>query len=115
MEKLGIRIGERQPVLFPGTHREVITVREGYTELELIGPLGKLPDSTRLLARLVFGNGRVYGRLIEARIPGGGRLPVCLELYGADLKRGLEREPDGSPDSARVFSGGSIEAVERFE
>ncbi|NVJ04554.1 protein kinase [Myxococcus sp. AM001] len=117
MEKLGIRIGERQPVLFPGTHREVITVREGYTELELIGPLGKLPDSTRLLARLIFGGERVYGRLIEARIPGGGRIPICLELHGADLKRGLEREPDGGrgPDSTRVFSGGSIEAVEHFE
>ncbi|WNZ59534.1 serine/threonine-protein kinase [Myxococcus sp. MxC21-1] len=115
MEKLDIDIGESQPVLFPGTHRELITVREGYTELELIGPLGKLPDSTRFVARLIFGDGRVYGRLIEARIPGGERFPVCLELYDADGKRGLAREPDGGPDSARVFSGGDVEAVDRFE
>jgi len=115
MEKLDIDIGRRRPVLFPGTHREVITVRQGHAELELIGALGKLPDSTRFVARLTFGDGRVYGRLIEARIPGGERHPVCLELYDADGKRGLVRESDGGPDTARVFSGGTIEAVERFE
>ncbi|MFP2925480.1 serine/threonine protein kinase [Pyxidicoccus sp. 3LG] len=118
MEKLSIYAGSNRPVFFPGTHREVITVRDGHSELELIGPLGKLQDSTRFRVKLIIGNDRVYGRVTEARRPGGERIPVCLELYDGDKGgRGVIREPGGAadPDSALIFSVADVKAVERFE
>ncbi|MCK8504239.1 hypothetical protein [Myxococcus fulvus] len=115
MEKLDIGVGKIHPLKFPGTQRQVITVREGYTEWEVIGDWEGLPYPTRLSGRLVFGDGRVYGRLTEAHTPKGERIPVCMALYGTDLKLGLVRKPGGDADTAQVFSVGTVKAVERFE
>ncbi|MBZ4421762.1 serine/threonine-protein kinase [Myxococcus sp. RHSTA-1-4] len=115
MERLGIGVGEIHPLKFPGTQRQVISVREGYTEWEVIGEWEGLPYPTRLSGRLVFGDGRVYGRLTEARTPKGERIPVCMVLYGTDLKLGLLRKPGGGANTAQVFSVGTVKAVERFD
>jgi serine/threonine protein kinase len=115
MENLDLPIGGRHPMDFPGTRREVITVRDGYTEVNLVGWWEKLLPPTLLRGRLIIGKGRVYGRLTEARTPDGARIPICMELYGDDDKRGLVIEPDSGADSARVFSVGSVMAVDHFE
>ncbi|MCY1022365.1 serine/threonine protein kinase [Pyxidicoccus sp. MSG2] len=115
MEQLGIRIGSSRSMIFPGTRREVITVRDGYTEVRVMGPWDKLSSPMRLRGRLIIGEARVYGRMTEAHTPDGARTPVCMELYGTDDKRGLVIRPDSGPDSARVFSVGSVDAVNHFE
>jgi serine/threonine-protein kinase len=115
MEKLGIIVGNVHPVDFPGTRREYITVREGYTEVEVVGYWYKMRSPTRLRGRLIIGETRVYGRLTEALTPDGARIPVCMQLLGNDMKRGFIRERGGDADTARVFSVGRVEAVDRFE
>ena len=115
MRKLGLRIGGSHPVDFPGTRHEILAVRDGYTEVEVVGPWGKLLSPTRLRGRLIIGKTRVFGRLTEARTPDGTRIPVCMELYGTDDKRGLVPKPDGGSDFARVFSVGDVEVADHFE
>ncbi|MBZ4420941.1 serine/threonine-protein kinase [Myxococcus sp. RHSTA-1-4] len=115
MEKLGIIVGNIHPVDFPGTRREYITVREGYTEVEVVGYWYKMKSPTRLRGRLIIGETRVYGRMTEALTPDGERIPVCMQLLGNDKNRGFIRQPGGGPDTARVFSVGSVRAVDRFE
>lgn len=93
-----------------------ITVREGPTSVRLLQDWKKLPWHTTFSGRLVFGDRRIYGRLTEARTR-DGEFPVCVELVDLDLDRegGLVREPDGNPETARVFSTLKVRAVNRFE
>ena len=115
MNKLGIKMGERRWATFPiEGNPHFISVREGRTEIELFAGWEQLPPGTLLSGRLIFGDARVYGRLTSAHTS-EGELPVCLELLSTGLERGLERKPDGAPDSARVFSSTFVRAVERFE
>jgi len=115
MEKLGIRVGEFGPAMFPikGDTR-VIAVREGNTQIRLVGSWGRLPDDTALSGRLILGD-RVYGRLTRVRTSKGS-FPVCIEVYTTGFKRGLELEP-GKADSGqlRVWSSVQLKAVREFE
>ncbi|WP_404364322.1 serine/threonine protein kinase [Corallococcus coralloides] len=115
MEKLGIRVGETAPATFPikGDTR-VIAVREGNTQIRLLGSWGRLPDDTALSGRLILGD-RVYGRLTRVRTSKGS-FPVCIEVYDTGFKRGLELEP-GKADSGglRVWSSVQMKAVREFE
>jgi hypothetical protein len=116
MTKLGIEVGSHKLALFHIDSEPLsITVREGPASVRLHGDWGQLPHRTSISGRLIFGADRVYGRMTEARTP-DGRFPVCLELFPTDLKRrGLEREPDGGPDTPRVWSSVFVKAVDRFE
>ncbi len=118
MEALGIHIGNQEPATFHLTAASAsfITVREGNTTLSLIGNMGKLPDRTLLSGRLIFGEGRVYGRLTDAQVPGGETFKVCLEVRDDEQGgRGSIRQPGGGPESARIFSTVSVRAVNRFK
>ncbi|MGZ3458593.1 MAG: serine/threonine protein kinase [Archangium sp.] len=118
MKTLGIGIGENHEAGFPELAGEWFTVREGDTTLELWDTWGKLPENTRLSGRLIFGDGRVYGRFIEARVPGGGTFKVCLEMRDPEHGgRGTIRKPDGGggPESAVIFSSVAVRAVRSFE
>lgn len=41
---------------------------------------GDFPEDTPLLGHVWFGKDRVYGRLTQVLLPGGGSLPICLDL-----------------------------------
>ena len=117
MKTLGIDIGNRNPATFHLTFKSAsyITVQEGDTTLSLVFDWGKLPDKTLLSGRLIFGDGRVYGRLTEAKVPGGETFKVCLEVWDERGGRGVVREPDGGPQSARVWSTVDVTAVSSFK
>jgi serine/threonine-protein kinase len=98
------------------TENGVISVQEGDTTLRLIGDWGKLPQKTLLSGRLIFGDGRVYGRLTEAKVPSGDTFKVCLEVRDhTERGRGILRKPNGGPESARIFSVVNVRAVSSFE
>jgi serine/threonine-protein kinase len=116
MKTLGIDIEKQESAHFTvATEAEYITVREGQTTLILHFDLGKLPADTLLSGRLIFGDGRVYGRLTEAKVPGGETFKVCLEVRDKKGGRGAIRKPDGGPESARVWSAVNVRAVGSFE
>ncbi|WP_225410783.1 serine/threonine protein kinase [Stigmatella hybrida] len=92
----------------------VITVSEGQITVYLAGAFGKLPSSTALSGRLIFGD-RVFGRLTEAKVD-GRTFPVCFELEDlTERVRGLVREPNGSAGTVKVFSSVTVKAVARFK
>lgn len=114
MKTLGIE-GE-QPATFPTPEAMYFTVKEGDTTLLLLPDWGSLPQNTLLSGRLIFGDGRVYGRLTEARVPGGATFKVCLEMRDDEKGgRGAIREPDGGSESARIFSTVTVRAVSSFK
>ncbi|HYO55044.1 serine/threonine-protein kinase [Archangium sp.] len=121
MKQLGIRTGDRAGAKFPGAKPGFITVREGPGARLVLGlPLGQLEAGTVLTGRLLFGKERVYGRFTEARGPSGDTYRVCLEFVEwsnekREHLRGVEREPNGGPDTAKVYAGPDVQAVERFE
>ena len=115
MKTLGIDIGNEWVATFLTPEASYITVREGDTTISLIGNWGKLPQKTLLSGRLIFGDGRVYGRLTEAKVPGGDTFKVCLEVRDNRGGRGAVRKPDGGPESARIFSTVDVRAVSSFE
>ncbi|NTX53693.1 serine/threonine-protein kinase [Myxococcus sp. CA039A] len=116
MENLGIDVGDHHGATFPikGDTR-VISVREGATQIRLLGRWGKLPGDTILSGRLIASD-RVFGRLTRARTRSGENFPMCLELHDTGLNRGLELE-SGKSDSGgvRVFSSVDVKAVREFE
>lgn len=115
MKKLGIDVGQENDATFPiDMDAQVITVREGPTAVELVGDWKKLPGGTVFSGRLVFGEGRIYGRFTEAHTK-DAHFPVCLEFVDDEGVRGLERKPGGAPGTARVFSSMYVRAVGRFE
>jgi serine/threonine-protein kinase len=117
MRTLGIDIWNEHSATFHHTAKSAsfITVREGETTLRLVLDWGKLPGKTLLSGRLIFGDGRVYGRITEAKVPGGETFKVCLEVRDEEGGRGAIREPGGGPESARIFSTVTVLAVSSFE
>ena len=116
MKALGIEIADQHRAHFTvATQAEYITVQEGETTMGLIGDWGKLPQKTLLSGRLIFGDGRVYGRLTEAKVPGRETFKVCLEVRDLRGGRGIPRNADGELESARVFSSLWVRAVSSFE
>lgn len=115
MEKLGVNVGYRGMVTFePRENVRLIPVREGPVLIYLLGNWAKFPRDTRFSGRLIFGEGRVFGRLTTAH-SAEGQFPICLELISFEGKRGVEPEPDGAPDTARIGSTVHLKAVRRFE
>ncbi|MFE8604015.1 serine/threonine protein kinase [Archangium violaceum] len=74
-----------------------------------------LPDNTRLSGRLYVKEGRVYGRLTEARTPNGVTYPVCLELLDTSDNVGLELRPGSEPGKMMVDPTAQVRVVDRFE
>ncbi|NTX39837.1 serine/threonine protein kinase [Myxococcus sp. CA033] len=116
MDARGIETGDYHGATFgPRGGAQVISVKDGATELLLLGEWKRMPTGTIFSGRLTVSD-RVYGRFTRARTPGGESFPVCLELLAEGNVKGLERESgDDSPTSARVFSTGEVRAVREFE
>jgi serine/threonine-protein kinase len=115
MKELGIRIGQEAFGSFPvvgGTKPVPVTE---YSTFTLTTYLGELRPGTVLSGRLIFAEGRVYGRFKQAKTLGGKTYPVCLELRSRAGELGVEMKPDGGPDSAVISSSQDVRAVERFE
>jgi serine/threonine-protein kinase len=93
---------------------QLTPVSPGWTSVRVIGDWNKLPGGTILSGELIFGEKRVYGRLIQART-GDGTFPVCIELWDENGGRGLVRRGDSGPNTAKVFSTMDLKAVEHFE
>jgi serine/threonine-protein kinase len=74
---------------------------------------GAAEAGTELTGELLFGEERVYGRLTEARTPGGDRFPVCVQLRDIDGMLGLRIKGRPAPDTALVTRGFSAEAVRK--
>jgi serine/threonine-protein kinase len=117
MEKLGIKVDmqDSHVATFDPTPKNArdIAVREGRASVFILGKWKGMPSGTKLSGRLVFGD-RIFGRMTEAEVD-GRTIPVCVELVDVEGGRGLLREPNGGPDSAKTFSSVRLEAVRRFE
>ena len=69
-----------------------------------------------LSGRWLLGEGRLYARFTEGKLPNGESIPVCFELYSTnDRKAGYVPEGGSGPDTARIHAGLSVRAVRRFE
>jgi serine/threonine-protein kinase len=115
MEQRGVELGHWSKASFQVKGGvQLITVREGPVLLGNLGYWEKFPRDTRFSGRLIFGEGRVFGRLTTAHSV-EGQFPVCLELISFEGKRGMVPEPGGDPDTARIASTVHLKAVSRFE
>jgi len=115
MAKWGIAPGNESVAEFAteGSAR-VITVSEGPTTVYVSGYDFKMPGEPALSGRLIFAD-RVYGRLTEAEVD-GRTFPVCFELRDfSERGRGLVRKPNGSADTAKVWSTVTVKTVRKFE
>jgi serine/threonine-protein kinase len=118
METLHIENGQEAAGSFPvvgGT--KPVTVNK-FSTFTLEQTLGDLRPGTVLSGRLIFAEGRVYGRFTQARqakSKGGQTYPVCLELRSRAGELGAEVMRDGGSDSAVISSDQDVRAVDRFE
>ncbi|OJT23740.1 hypothetical protein BO221_17325 [Archangium sp. Cb G35] len=122
---LGLSIGEKTSVEWSDVRGRSVHVHEG-TPVYVGGAweagadhTGKgykiaLPDQTRISGRLYVKEGRVYGRLTEARTPLGVTYPVCLELTDTDGNVGLELQPGSEPGKMMVDPVVRVRVVDRF-
>jgi serine/threonine-protein kinase len=115
MAKWDIEPGDNHHATFVtrGSAR-VTTVSEGRTTVYIVGGYFENMPAVELSGRLSFAD-RVYGRLTEAKV-NGRAFPVCFELEDlTERGRGLVREPNGSADTAKVFSTVKVKAVSKFQ
>jgi serine/threonine-protein kinase len=119
MRALGIEVDDEQDgsATFATSDQpnHVLTVRDGPVQIRVGIGLGRL-NNGKASGRL-FVSDRVYGYFDQGTTRDGQSYPVCLILRGPETReRGVPREPgDTSPDSARIYSELTLEAVERFE
>jgi predicted Ser/Thr protein kinase len=117
MAELGIGLGDdNEAVFLSGPITEVISVREGWTRVQLSGRFKGLPPGAILKGRLIFGGERVYGRFTEAQEAEGSRTwPICMEMLNTSEERGLKLKPDSTAEAAKVFNSVVVDAVDRFK
>ncbi|MCP3139253.1 serine/threonine protein kinase [Pyxidicoccus xibeiensis] len=116
MEKWNITPGEEHVGVFVRrVNPHYMEVSEGPTTVYISGGQFKdMPGAAALSGRLIFG-ARVFGRLTQAKTPDGKTFPVCFELEDEEGGRGLIREADGGPGTAKVFSSVTVRAVRKFQ
>ncbi|WP_369406348.1 serine/threonine protein kinase, partial [Archangium violaceum] len=103
-----VQVHEDTPLFVGGdweTNRDAWTLR---------GDKVALPDQTRLSGRLYVHEGRVFGRITEARTPLGVVYPVCLELMDSSDDVGMELEPGSGPGKMMVAPVAGVRVVDRF-
>jgi serine/threonine-protein kinase len=95
-----------------------IPITEGPVRIRYMHGLGTLPQNIFLSGRLIFGEERVYGRLIHARSRDGRiNIPVCLEMEDMDdARRGLIPTAKGTdPHTVTGPSNFHLRAVKEFK
>jgi eukaryotic-like serine/threonine-protein kinase len=111
-----LRLTELHTAPFLNSDAQFFTVQEGDTSVRVLMDWGKLPHNTRLFGRLIFGEGRVFARLTDAKTPSGETFKVCIEVWDIEGGRGAIREPDdGGPERARIFSTVRVSPVQSFQ
>ncbi|HEX8823240.1 MAG TPA: serine/threonine-protein kinase [Archangium sp.] len=114
MKQLRIRIGDEAGGTFPVVGgAKPVTVNQ-FTTFALRDDLGELKAGTVLSGRLIFAEGRVFGRFKQARFR-GKTYPVCFELRSRAGELGVEMKQDSGPESAVVSSSQDVKAVDHFE
>ncbi|MFY0563889.1 serine/threonine protein kinase [Archangium lansingense] len=120
-DTLGIPIGRklRNLELAEIGAQKRLPVREGLVSVTAGPPYGgeahkSLPKGTVLTGQFYFGEGRVYGRFTEARLPSGDTFKVCMQVFEGD-KLGVEMEPGSTADHVLLWSRLEVEAVRRFD
>ncbi|QRN92986.1 protein kinase [Archangium violaceum] len=73
-----------------------------------------LPEGTPMYGKVLFGNGRVYGRFTRIRLPGGEIAPVCLEVTSSS-GTGIAMKPERMGRKVRVINNLHVMSVRRFE
>jgi serine/threonine-protein kinase len=116
----GLSIRARENVMFfiDGEPRpsERITVHPGQAATFIIlEPWGGFPTRSVFTGQLLFGEGRVYGRITQVRTPDGLTYSVCFDLYDLEEKRGVVMKPGSRQDAAIIWSTVKLWAVRRFE
>jgi len=116
MKELGIELRDTRVFVFDVIKGEphVITVHEGNTTVRLGQGWEGLRSGSLLYGKLYLSD-RVYGRMTWARTNQGRTYPVCIELLSSSRVRGLERKPGSEADSARIWTTGRVNPVDRFE
>lgn len=117
MKELGIKLGDTQVFVFDVIKGEphVITVREGNAVVRIGGDNWEGLRSGGLLYGKLYLADRVYGRFTWVRTNQGRTYPVCIELLSSGRDRGLERKPGSDADSARIWTTGHANPVNRFK
>ena len=89
------------------------TVRTGPITSELAQAPTKKLYGARLHGQLWVGEDRIYGRYGTLQLPGGGSMPVCMQI----VTEGLGAEPfEGTqPPVGRTFRRVDVEVVARFD
>ncbi|MFE8598727.1 serine/threonine protein kinase [Archangium violaceum] len=76
----------------------------------------RVPASTMFDGNLYLGTARIYGRFIQATLPTGETLPVCLEvMVVGEHERGTWAEAGSTATEGRVQGSISLQVVERFK
>ncbi len=94
----------------------VIAIKEGaLITARVMSPFGTFPQNTLISGHFFLIKDSVYGRFTEAILPGGEKVPVCLETAGDhrdDL--GSKIIPGGKPGSALITTTFHIIWVNSF-
>ena len=120
MKALGLGIGWGQTATFNYLEgAKPITVHPGPGATLFVGTRwGTQEAGSLFFGELLFGEGRVYGRITQARTSDNYTYPVCMELYdkSRDLKRGVVmRRFNSEADSAEISSVVKLVTVDRFQ
>ncbi|QRK07383.1 serine/threonine protein kinase [Archangium violaceum] len=98
---------------------EEAILSEGEVDGENVGQYGEVSSRTRFRGKLIFGNGRVYGRFTEAHLNGNEVVPVCMELVVLPGTSGMPLlgapvSPGSTSKRAIVNNALFIQAVRAF-
>jgi serine/threonine-protein kinase len=124
MKAMGLAIGAEHTAVFfidgEPIISKYITVYPGQRfTLFINGPFGEFPAPTLYNGELVFGEGRVYGRITQAQTPGGQTYRVCFNMHGPGMapedRNYLPMEPGSRPGAARIFTSVWMRAVRHFK
>jgi hypothetical protein len=109
---------ENQPPLktlevIDGIKRSFGVYKDGPTTAVLTQEFHEAPEGTKLEGHLWVGGDKVYGHFLWARVPGKGRIPVCLEI--GDLAYVGEQKYSGSkPGTAIIPRQGILVPVDHW-
>jgi eukaryotic-like serine/threonine-protein kinase len=114
MERLSIQYGDT--FIYDPTQPSAgrVIVKEGDFSAVIMQDWGGLPAGTSVYGELIFGKGRVYGRLKQAMLPGGEVVPICAEMLEGTNLPGTAMEPESTAENVVVRAPFLIGPVPHF-
>ncbi len=101
-------------VLFAPYDVKVHPVKEGPITAMNNGAWARLPGDTLFFGHIYFGQERLFVRFTQAQLPGGERIPVCLQVIN-NQKLGVPLAPGSTRKTVLLFPSVSVETVDRFD